>query len=95
MTNCDALLNSPLGREVLNFQLPKGFSKKYSIANENLVLTWDLFWQDYRTFSADGGIEIVTTIPVATGEQQDEWWEYFYDNIVVMSTEQRIAFMDA
>lgn len=94
ITNCNALLNSPLGRKVLNFHPPRGFSKAYSITEKHLILTWDIFWQDYRTFNAEGA-QMIQALPVATGEQQDEFWKYFEANIATMSPGQKMAFMDS
>lgn len=94
ITNCNALLNSPLGRKVLNFHPPRGFSKAYSIVEKNLVLTWDIFWQDFRTFNGDGA-QVIQALPVATGEQQEEFWKYFEANIANMTPQQKMAFMDS
>lgn len=95
ITNCNSLLNSQLGREVLHFFVPRGVGKPYSIVAANLVLSWDIIMQDYRNFSADGGCDVVTTIPVASPEQQQQWWQYFYDNIYTMPPQQKLAFLDS
>lgn len=93
LTNCTTLLNSALGVEVLNFFLPKGFTQPYSLKEHNLVLAWDIFWQDYRQFGAESA-SIVSTIPVSTPEDQQAWWEYFQQHIAPMTPGQRMAFMD-
>lgn len=94
ITNCNALLNSPLGRKVLNYHPPRGFSKPYSIVEKNLILTWDIFWQDFRTFNGEGA-QIIQAMPASTGEQQDEFWRYFEANIANMTPQQKMAFMDS
>lgn len=94
ITNCNSLLNSPLGRKVLNYRPPRGFNKPYSIVEKNLVLTWDIFWQDFRTFNAEGA-SVVQSMPVTTAEQQEQFWQYFEANIANMTPQQKMAFMDS
>lgn len=93
ITNCTSLLNSALGREVLHFRPPTGYVQPYSLDALQLVLAWDIFWQDYRQF--DGlTASIVTAIPVATPADQEAWWEYFRIHLATMPPGQKMAFMD-
>lgn len=93
ITNCTSLLNSQLGIEVLNFRRPSGFIQPYSLEAMQLVLAWDIMWQDYRQF--DGlQASIVMSIPVGTPEDQQAFWQYFQKSIYPMTPQQRMAFMD-
>ena len=93
ITNCNGLLNSDLGRKVLHFHPPKGFAPRYSIVQKNLVLTWDLFWQDYRTFNAEGA-QLVQAMPVTNVDDQEHFWQYFQTYLIGLSPSQKMAFMD-
>lgn len=85
----EILLNSTLGKEVLNFKPPR-FSPPYNAASKGLVTVWDLIMQDWRSIPADA-CEVVTAIstkPVQT------FWNYFDKVLSKMTASQKRAFMD-
>jgi hypothetical protein len=83
------LLNSTLGKEILNFKPPR-YSPPYNAASKNLVVVWDVIMQDWRAIPADS-CEVVTAIstkPVST------FWKYFNTVLSKMTTTQKKGFMD-
>lgn len=91
-----ALLNSPRGKVTLRYTGPGGgmSSLGFNPADKNLVLAWDLMWQEYRLFGAENST-IITKIPVSTTEEADKFWEYFDENILPMSPENKLGFMNS
>ena len=85
-TNCSALLNSTNGKIVLNYRAPTK-APRYNPTNENLIITWDIIMQDYRNVTLDT-CSIEKVLPA-----NDEFWKYFNETILPMSTAQKIAFM--
>lgn len=61
---------------------------KYNPASKNLLITWDIFMQDYRTINADS-CSIISVIPA-----NDQFWNYFTEKLVPMTPDQKVAFMD-
>ena len=83
------LLNSAPGRTVLNFRSASG-SLKFNPQSKGLVLTWDIFMQDYRLVPADTA-DVISVIPTTPPE---EFWKYFSDVLSRMSTTDKNQFMD-
>ena len=81
------LLNSINGRLTLNYAPPKG-PKKINEAAENVLVVWDVLMQQYRTISMNS-CDLIQQIP------NDEFWEYFNENIYPMSPEQKFNFMNS
>lgn len=86
-TNCPGILNTIDGRVTLNYK-PAGSQIKFNPDQKNLIITWDVFMQDYRCINVSN-CELIASIP------QDSWWEYFKNNIVKLSTQQKIMYMDS
>ena len=86
-TNSAELLNSPQGRTTLNY-VPPMKAPKYNPDNKNLVITWDVFMQAYRTISVET-CQIITMIP-----DNERFWQYFTENLADMPQDQKIAFMN-
>jgi len=86
-TNCPGILNTIDGRVTLNYK-PAGGQIKFNPDQKNLIITWDVFMQDYRCINVSN-CELIASIP------QDSWWEYFKNNIVKLSTQQKIMYMDS
>lgn len=84
----DTVLNSVNGRTVLNY-LPGGGKLPYNTAAKNLCLAWDILMQSFRMVPAES-VSVITTY---TGD--DTFWNYFNENIIPMSTEQKIQFMSS
>tara|TARA_R100000808_G_scaffold15544_1_gene35833 strand:+ start:6484 stop:6756 length:273 start_codon:yes stop_codon:yes gene_type:complete len=86
-TNSGELLSSPQGRTTLNYT-PPAKAPKYNPDNKNLVVTWDIFMQGYRTISVES-CDLITMIPA-----NDQFWVYFTEHIANMPQDQKIAFMN-
>ena len=81
------LLNSVNGRTTLNYAPPRG-PKKINEAAENVLVVWDILMQDYRTINMNS-CDLIQQIP------DNEFWEYFNENIYPMSPEQKFNFMNS
>jgi hypothetical protein len=87
-TNSQGILLSENGLSILNYH-PAGGGALYNKELYNIVIAWDIMKQDYRCISADN-CELVTQLPA-----DDTFWEYFNNNILVMTTDQKNAFMNS
>ena len=87
-TNNVPLLNSIEGRTVLNY-VPPTQAPKYNPNQENLIITWDIFMQGFRTINVDQ-CDLVTLIPA-----NDTFWEYFRDNLWDMRQGDKTNFIDS
>ena len=91
-TNNKLLLNSMAGKIALGFKPPKGVGLKYSPLSKGLVVTWDLFWQDYRQISIRTA-RVVTAIPLESEDDLENFWEFFNAKLQNMSSSEKIVFM--
>lgn len=87
-TNNSNLLTSPNGRIVLNYKTPAQ-SLKYNPAQKNLIITWDILMQDFRNISLDD-CELIRSFPPT-----DEFWNFFNETFYPMTTQQKVAYMQA
>jgi len=87
-TNSNTILNSIDGRITLNYR-PSSRSPKYDPNQKNLIIAWDIFMQDYRCINCDN-CDLITTIPAG-----EAFWKYFKENIMKLSLQQKMAFMDS
>ena len=71
----------------LNFK-PTYKPPEYNPAQKNLIITWDIFMQNYRNINMDS-CDMVSIIPA-----NDMFWNYFADKLTNMTAQQKIAFMD-
>lgn len=86
-TNSMEILNSYNGKTTLNFS--GSFEpKKVDERKHNLVVTWDIFMQDYRNVSMDM-CYLVQKIPA-----DDNFWKFFNENIFPMSPNEKLRYMD-
>tara|TARA_Y100000310_G_C20551446_1_gene748299 strand:+ start:34 stop:411 length:378 start_codon:yes stop_codon:yes gene_type:complete len=85
-TNSGHLLNSQKGRTALRYSSPKS-GPDYNPNMKNLIITWDIFMQDYRTINVDK-CQLISIIPA-----DDTFWEYFTEKLTAMTPQQKIAFM--
>lgn len=88
-TNDGMLLNSAAGKTALNFR-PASGSLKFNPTQKGLVLTWDIFMQDYRLVPAES-VDVVSVIPTTPPE---EFWKYFSEVLSRMSGTDKERFMD-
>lgn len=87
-TLSDRILNSVNGRTVLNY-LPGGNKLPYSPSSKNLSLVWDILMQSFRMVPAD------TTTVLNQLPGDDSFWDYFNENIITMSQQDKIQFMNS
>tara|TARA_R100000005_G_C4974215_1_gene186141 strand:+ start:89 stop:463 length:375 start_codon:yes stop_codon:yes gene_type:complete len=80
------LLGSVNGRTVLNFK-PSSSSPRYNTANENTIITWDVFMQNWRTINCDN-VELLNTW------SEDQFWDVFNESFAPLSSDDKIAFMN-
>lgn len=80
------LLGSVNGRTVLNFK-PSSSSPRYNTANENTIITWDVFMQNWRTINCDN-VELLNTW------SEDQFWDVFNESFGPLSSDDKIAFMN-
>jgi hypothetical protein len=89
-TNDRLLLMSQLGRNILNFESATQ-PPKFNPAQKNLIITWDIFMQNYRCVNCND-VEVVAVIK--TSPDATEWWKYFNESIAPMPGGQKVAFMN-
>ena len=86
-TNNVQLLNSVEGRTVLNYRPPRQ-APEYNPNQENLIITWDILMQDFRTINCDT-VDLITTL-----EADETFWVYINEKIAPMSAGEKMAFMN-
>ena len=86
-TNSFILLNSVNGKILLNYKQPLRMPK-FNPSNKNIIITWDIFMQDFRCISMDA-CELIQTIP-----GNDEFWNYFNEKLRFMSAAEKERFMN-
>ena len=84
------LLQSAAGRQIFHFQSPI-HHLKYSPASKNLIVTYDLFMQNWRMVNCNDveAIAIISTYPDPT-----KFWEYFNLRLNGMSATHKAQFMN-
>jgi hypothetical protein len=85
-TNSGVLLNSREGLSVLGYTPPTQ-APEYNPSTKNLIITWDVFMQSYRTVNCDY-CELISIIPA-----NYMFWDYFTEKVMKMSPAQKTAFM--
>lgn len=83
------ILDSKLGREILNFKTPTQ-APAYNAASKGLLTVWDIFFQDWRMIPV-ATCEVVSVVP---SNPPEKFWEYFNKSIGNMSADQKAAFMN-
>jgi hypothetical protein len=86
------LLNGPFGYSVLRFQPPSGVGMGYDYKSKNLCVVWDFFRQEYRVFGAEQ-VKIRKLFDLTNEEEKEKFYEWFYEYIINMSSEQKEDFM--
>jgi hypothetical protein len=87
-TNDTNLLNSTPGRVALNFHGAPG-RLKFSPEQKGLVMTWDIFIQDFRLVPVES-VDVVSVIPTTP---PDQFWNYFNKVLAKMPENQKVQFM--
>jgi len=86
-TSSLALLNSPEGRIALNYKRAINYPK-YDPNIKNLVITWDIFMQDYRCVNMTA-CDLISVIPA-----NKSFWKYFNERLALMSPQEKLRFMN-
>lgn len=87
-TNSLALLNSTEGRLALNYRRAVNMPK-FDPTQKNLIITWDIFMQDYRCVNVQA-CDLIQVIPA-----NKEFWTYFNNKLAKLSAPQKITFMNS
>jgi len=87
-TNSFTLLNSENGKLTLNYR-PTSRLPNYNPAIKDLIITWDIFMQNYRQVNCSQPVDLVRTIPA-----NEEFWKYFTENLQTLTAEQKINFQN-
>jgi hypothetical protein len=82
------LLNSVMGKEILNFKPPTKIPQ-YDAESKGLLTVWDLLFQDWRNIPVESTV-VVSTIPT---KPQEKFWEYFDKVLGKMTAAQKATFM--
>lgn len=80
------ILNSVNGRMALNFRPPTGLPP-YDPESKGLLCVWDIFMQDYRMVPMEA-CDLMRTIA------GNEFWDYFNNELLKMTPNQKLAFME-
>ena len=88
-TNDRNLLNSEAGKKILNYVVPT-HRRKYDPVAKNLVVAYDIFMQQYRTID----VRTCDVIAVISTDPPTKWWEYFNNNVLHMSSNQKLVFIN-
>lgn len=86
-TNSLLLLNSTEGRLALNYKRAINMPK-FNPADKNLIITWDIFMQNYRCINM-AACDLIQVIPA-----NQAFWKYFNERLVMLSAAQKIDFMN-
>lgn len=87
-TNNQALLTSNNGIKTLNYKRPTHLPR-YNPDQKNLVIAWDIFMQDYRNISCDR-VDVIQSLPA-----DDTFWKYYTENLMKLTTQQKLMYMEA
>jgi hypothetical protein len=82
------LLNSTVGKEILNFKPPTQ-NTSYNASQRGLLTVWDILFQDWRNIPIESTV-VVTAVPT---KPQEEFWKYFDSVIRKMTSKQKEEFM--
>ena len=89
-TNDQKLLQSAPGKTIFHYRPPTS-SLRYDPAAKNLVVAFDIFYQDWRMINCND-VEVIAVIKTSPDPQP--FWKYFYERIADMSAAQKARFMD-
>lgn len=87
-TNSNQLLLGVDGRMTLNY-MPPASLPRFNASQKNIVIAWDVLMQDFRAISCDN-CDLIRTVPA-----NEEFWNYFRKELMVMSAGHKKMFMDS
>lgn len=85
-TNSLALLSSPEGRLALNYRRAVNLPR-FNPDAKDLIITWDIFMQDYRCINMTA-CDIIQIIPA-----NKTFWKYFNERLAGLSAPQKTTLM--
>lgn len=91
-TTSPKLLNSLDGRLTLNFRpttSPPYRNPAYNPDRYNLIIVWDILMQDYRAVNMSY-CNLIARIPAT-----DDFWNYFKQNLMKLTSSQKMAWMNS
>jgi hypothetical protein len=86
-TNSLPLLMSPEGRVALNYRRAIN-NPRYNPSAKNVLITWDVFMQDYRCINM-AACDLINVIPA-----NKTFWKFFNEKLALLSTDQKVRFMN-
>jgi len=86
-TNSLKLLGSPEGRIALNYKRAINIPK-FNPEAKTLLITWDIIMQDYRCINM-AACDLINLIPA-----DQSFWKFFNQRLAILSTEQKVRFMN-
>ena len=87
-TNSLSLLGSPEGRLALNYKRAINMPK-FDPNSKDLIITWDIFMQDYRCVNMVA-CDLIQVIPA-----NKSFWKFFNEKLAGLSGPQKISFMNS
>lgn len=87
-TNSLSLLNSTEGRLALNYKRAI-YMPKFDPNVKDLIITWDIFMQDYRCINMTA-CDLIQVIPA-----NQSFWKFFNEKLAGLSAAQKINFMNS
>jgi hypothetical protein len=87
-TNSPVILNSLDGRVTLNYR-PASNPPSYNPDKYNLLMVWDILMQDYRCINMSY-CNLIARIPA-----NEQFWEYFNENLAKISTNKKMFWMNS
>jgi hypothetical protein len=86
-TNNSVLLNSVNGKVILNFNSPSN-PPEYNTASENVIVTWDIIMQDWRTINCN-------SVDLLVDYNENEFWDFYNKTLSKLTTSEKIIFMQS
>ena len=86
------VLNSEIGKGVFGFQVPR-FQHPYNRADYNLSFMFDIFRLDWRNIPCES-VVLVKIFPATNPTLINEWWKTFKSDILPLTAQQKLEFMD-
>lgn len=84
-----SILDSDIGRQVLNFKSPSQ-TPAYNAGAYNLLVVYDMFMQDWRAVPADSA-QVIQILP---SNPPELFWTYFNEVLLPMTADQKATFME-
>jgi len=84
-----AILQSPMGKQILHFRPPTQ-SPAYNAASYGLLTVWDIIQQDWRNIP----VEAVDVVASVTTKPPEKFWEWFINSVAKMPSGRKAEFQN-